>query len=212
MKDTTYGIGEMLYQLLTKHKMQHQCVASCWNDVQVEEIITHLDITPAQFLTSSLREWRRDPVGFFNKKVSQGVQSFSVAASEVNADFLRQAHLRLMPVFVWTVNSEKDMKRYYEIGVDGIISNNVQEVVDVGRISCTHGTIRPYHLDSHEDSFSEKYYSQQDIIFLTMGIIGSVFVLNVLLLVLVPLLKRKFCPLTYVEMTGASNNLKTIPV
>ena len=43
--------------------------------------------------------------------------------NQISPDLVEEAHRFDMGVFVWTVDSERDMKRLIEMGVDGIITN-----------------------------------------------------------------------------------------
>lgn len=93
------------------------------------------------FLVSSfdreeLREFRRhDPntkIGVLFKRRSNdlfdfateiGAYSIHISLKEFSLDFLDEARQRGFKVFVWTVNSPKDIRRFVELGVDGIFSD-----------------------------------------------------------------------------------------
>jgi glycerophosphoryl diester phosphodiesterase len=44
----------------------------------------------------------------------------------VTARFVRAAHRRGLPVHVWTINDERDMQRLLDLGVDGIMSDELE--------------------------------------------------------------------------------------
>lgn len=44
---------------------------------------------------------------------------------------LEYARLRCLPVFIWTVDRDEDMKRYIEMGVDSITTNNVKALCEL---------------------------------------------------------------------------------
>jgi len=64
-------------------------------------------------------------------------------AKEVNADFLHpyyelvdksfveQSHKQNVGVLVWTVDGESDIKKMFEVGVDGVITNDVETCLKV---------------------------------------------------------------------------------
>lgn len=49
----------------------------------------------------------------------------------VTERFVSMAHSRNMDVHVWTVNDETDMQRMLEIGVDGIIMDNPDRLLNL---------------------------------------------------------------------------------
>ena len=49
----------------------------------------------------------------------------------VDAAFVRAAHVRGMPVQVWTVDDEAEMERLLDLGVDGIMSDRVTTLMRV---------------------------------------------------------------------------------
>ena len=46
----------------------------------------------------------------------------------VNQNFLAIAHKNNLKIFPWTVNSESAIKKLINIGIDGIITNDVEKV------------------------------------------------------------------------------------
>jgi hypothetical protein len=51
-----------------------------------------------------------------------------MAAQNVTAEFVQAAHARLMPVNVWTVDDPADVNAFVDMGVDGILTNDVAAV------------------------------------------------------------------------------------
>lgn len=66
----------------------------------------------------------------------------------VNKEFVNDAHMRGLQVFIYTVNDPDDMKRLLDLGVDGMITNypdrckNFQNQADADE-----GLLRPYCLE-----------------------------------------------------------------
>jgi glycerophosphoryl diester phosphodiesterase len=49
----------------------------------------------------------------------------------VTPHFVRQAHLKGLEVHVWTINNPNDMRRFLEIGVDGIVTDRCDLALEV---------------------------------------------------------------------------------
>lgn len=79
-----------------------------------------------KLIVSPRRYWP----GYFDGKMRKGNPLDAQHVRAVNPNhralykaFIRQAHARKLEVHTWTVNSEADMQRCIELGVDGIITN-----------------------------------------------------------------------------------------
>jgi len=58
---------------------------------------------------------------------------YSIEASNVNASFVSAAHEIGREVHVWTVNTEEEMKKMLDLGVDNIITDKdkkLKEIID----------------------------------------------------------------------------------
>ena len=51
----------------------------------------------------------------------------------ITAGLLNEAHELGIQVFVWTVDSKNDMERLIEMGIDGIITNRPDVLIDLLR-------------------------------------------------------------------------------
>lgn len=69
----------------------------------------------------------------FNRRARPDV--LSVNHDMVDARYLRRMHRRGYRVFVWTVNDPEDMRRLLDLGVDGIITDRPDLLLDVMRAS-----------------------------------------------------------------------------
>ena len=63
--------------------------------------------------------------------IASGVRGFSLQYSSTSAQFIYDAHLRLMPVFGWTINTQIAMENAIADGIDGIITDDVALAVSV---------------------------------------------------------------------------------
>jgi len=76
---------------------------------------------PAALLTTAadVTDW----APLFALALSLNAQGISVLFSRVDADVVRQAHLRKLTFYAWTVNEADDMRRLRESGVDAITTD-----------------------------------------------------------------------------------------
>lgn len=49
----------------------------------------------------------------------------------VTPQFLRESRARNIRIYVWTVNESEDMKRFIDLGVDGILTDHPDQLLDV---------------------------------------------------------------------------------
>ncbi len=76
---------------------------------------------PAALLTNTvdLTDW----ASLFASALSLNAQGVSVFYPRVDADVVRQAHLRKLTFYTWTVNEVEDMRRLCDYGVDAITTD-----------------------------------------------------------------------------------------
>ena len=67
------------------------------------------------------------PGGYLEKAVAGEYDGTTV----VNRQFLRAAHERNMSVHVWTVNDADQMRRLIDMGVDGIMTDFPQVLIEI---------------------------------------------------------------------------------
>jgi glycerophosphoryl diester phosphodiesterase len=60
-----------------------------------------------------------------------GAKVFKCATRELNRKMLIDAHEHNIAVYVYTLNSVRSAKRMIEYGVDGILSNNADDIISV---------------------------------------------------------------------------------
>ena len=54
--------------------------------------------------------------------------AFSVESMNINADLVRNVHNAGSEIYVWTINTEESVNRMVELGVDNIITDDVEMV------------------------------------------------------------------------------------
>jgi glycerophosphoryl diester phosphodiesterase len=57
--------------------------------------------------------------------------ALNVSYKHVNEDLIRQAHLKALPVWTWTVDEEEDMRCLIDMGVDAIYTNWPERLLNI---------------------------------------------------------------------------------
>ncbi len=95
------------------HEMLDQVVIQCPEYEPLQEVRRLAPEIPIGYLLSfNAREPSRLQVDFL-----------SVEQNRVNRSFISTAHRRGQQVYTWTVNSAEDMQRQFELGIDGVITD-----------------------------------------------------------------------------------------
>ncbi|MFX0024568.1 MAG: glycerophosphodiester phosphodiesterase [Candidatus Hermodarchaeota archaeon] len=68
----------------------------------------------------------RKLIKYSQKAIKNNFYSIHPYFKSINEEFIKLAHDNNMMVNVWTVNKESDIRRVLKMGVDGIISDNVE--------------------------------------------------------------------------------------
>lgn len=121
-------LGASIEPILTSMEYSTYCIPSCWTIEQVENMKT--------YLTSSVKQKLGDVPAtgsdsFFSGVIQAGAGGFSASFDSTTPQFVYEAHQRLMPVYVWTVNDATDMETAFFMGVDGILTDYPSTCVDV---------------------------------------------------------------------------------
>lgn len=115
------GLMPDIAKLVNERGMADQVLMGPWTTAEAVEARRNLPDTPV-VLIGSIPAVR--PEGWFADLVRQGVRGFNSAAGSVNAEFMREAARRGMPVFAWTVNDPAEMRRLAALGVTGILTDD----------------------------------------------------------------------------------------
>ncbi|HIA01068.1 MAG TPA: glycerophosphodiester phosphodiesterase [Myxococcales bacterium] len=78
---------------------------------------------PTTWLLSYLPAKKTERAELLAQVIQIRASAVGLAKKRVDADFVQMAHERGLPVYVYTVNEEEDMRALAKIGVDGIISD-----------------------------------------------------------------------------------------
>ena len=117
------GLEQEIVTLLREHPPQKEYVVSSFKP----EVLIAIDSLDAAIPLGFIRErrdqldrWRLLPVAYVIPQLEP-----------VDPTFVRQVHAGGKKVMVWTVNREDHMRRFKELGVDGIISDETESAVRV---------------------------------------------------------------------------------
>lgn len=94
------------------------------------------DFIISSFYPSELKEFQKlnpkikigiliekNPAPFIELAATSGADSINISMKFTNQELIKSAHNLGLKVYVWTVNSPKDIKRMKDMGVDAIFSN-----------------------------------------------------------------------------------------
>lgn len=130
------------------HNASSLVAMSCWTFDQVADAVLYMNASSRQFLNTTAWGLTGQPGSSANAQtpnglspeqsltlwgqyLSMGVRAFSMQFNFVTDVFVAEAHARLLPVFIWTADAEADINAMIDIGVDGILTNNVLTVLGV---------------------------------------------------------------------------------
>jgi len=107
------GLAKKVIEAVRAHRMLDQVVIQSLEYEPLLEVHKLAPEVPVGYLLSfNAREPSRLDVDFL-----------SVQQNRLDGRFVRKAHARGQKVYAWTVNTVEDMKRQFDLGVDGVITD-----------------------------------------------------------------------------------------
>src|SRR4029077_4316656 len=107
------GLARKVVEAVRKRGMLDQVVIQCLEYDPLLEVRRLAPEVPGGYLLSlNAREPSRLKVDFL-----------SVEQKRLDRAFIQQAHRRGQQVYAWTVNTAEDMRRLFDLGVDGVITD-----------------------------------------------------------------------------------------
>ena len=136
IKDTRPIIAATLCDLIEKHNMTSNVMVACFDAGvlkqfrrQCPQVATSAGFSEvATFF--ALQRLRLQSVYSPSASALQVPEKYD-GTTVVNHQFVRAAHERNMSVHVWTVNDADDMRRLIETGVDGIMTDYPQRLIEI---------------------------------------------------------------------------------
>jgi len=131
------AIPEML-KIIQRAGMKNDVVI-CGCDVPTAQKVRRFDdqMTIVLSMDSELKELaqREDKSEFIREYIRQAcyahLGALNVNYKHVNEDLIKRAHLKALPVWTWTVDEEKDMRRLMDMGVDAIYTNWPERLLNI---------------------------------------------------------------------------------
>jgi glycerophosphoryl diester phosphodiesterase len=114
-------LPEKVAELVKRHKLQQRVLFSSFNAINLIRIRRLLPEMPTGLLLPP--GWR----GVLNRFLAGGLvryQSLHPELGDVTSQLVIQTHRKNHLLFVYTVNREEDIRRLFEIGVDGIFTDD----------------------------------------------------------------------------------------
>ncbi|MBI9048204.1 MAG: hypothetical protein JEZ00_02195 [Anaerolineaceae bacterium] len=115
------SLPEKIAELVKRMKMTQHVMFSSFLPKNLRKLNSYLPGTPIALLTEphiyGITQWTG-----IARRTSPEIQHPYL--TDVNQDVIEKAHERGIRLHTWTVNKEKDMKRLYQWGVDGIFTDH----------------------------------------------------------------------------------------
>ena len=107
------GLARKVVEALRQHEMLNQVVIQCLEYEPLLEVRLSAPEVPIGYLLS-----------FNARKPSRlDVDFLSAEQNRIDHTFLLDAHRRGQQVYAWTVNSSGDLQRLFDLGIDGVITD-----------------------------------------------------------------------------------------
>jgi len=114
-------LPEKVVQLIRRYRLTQRVLISSFNIIPLIRIRRMSPETPIGLLAL------KGKAGFLASTLLGRLMGYNSLYTEINdatPDIITNIHRRGCKIFIYTVNHEEDMQRLYEMGVDGIITND----------------------------------------------------------------------------------------
>jgi len=129
------NLPDKVAQLVKKHKLEKNILISSFNPVALRRMNRLLPEVPIGFLSLPGRKgiWARSHLG----RILVPYQALHPELGDASSSLVKRVHQLGQRVYVYTVNHAKDLRRMFELNVDGIFTDDVPLAREVLR-SITH--------------------------------------------------------------------------
>lgn len=136
IKQNQPSLVHNLSQLLYKHNKSDDVIIGCYSGTTLNNFRTLCPSIPTSMYTQEVRNmviynYTRLNALFKPKAVAAQVPMKSGKIQIINPRFLRLAKQRNMAVHVWTINKTEEMEYLINLGVDGIMTDYPNLLLDV---------------------------------------------------------------------------------
>ena len=99
---------------------------------EIDDRLTILMNTDSQLDKLAKNADKSDFIREYIRRACKGkLAALNVSFKYVTQELVRQAHLRALPVWTWTVDDGEDMKRLVQMGVDAIYTNWPEKLLEI---------------------------------------------------------------------------------
>ena len=136
IKQESPSMGIVLCELLRKHNMQEKVMVPSFSDVAMTEFREACPETSTAASTNEVKDFVYRNFAFLAGTISPKYQALQVPESRdgipiVTKILLWAARLQNVEVHIWTINDPEDMQRFIDMGVDGIMTDRTDLLLEV---------------------------------------------------------------------------------
>jgi glycerophosphoryl diester phosphodiesterase len=117
-RDTAEGVAKLIREFVDKGKYLLEDFLVC--SFNLTELKKFRDLMPK---TRVGVLYDKKPKSVIKTAQKLGAYSINLSSRQFTKKRLERAHKEKMKVYVWTIDTEKGIKKFKKLGVDGIISN-----------------------------------------------------------------------------------------
>ena len=127
------GIEPQVVGIVRRHPtMRHRCIIGSFHVEAIRRARELAPEIPTQLIMSAYHPLEgEEALKAVLRAIEAGANSLSVHFNGVSPDLLREAHLRGLSVWAWTVNEPDLMRKLAEMGVDGIATDRADLAMKV---------------------------------------------------------------------------------
>lgn len=121
-------LGAKIRPIVDKYGAASRVIMSCWSFDQVADAVLYMNTSSRQYLTGTVPDMDLHPE-LWEQYAQLGIRGFSDGFANITQSFVSHAHARLFSVVAWTVDDAPTWALLSQAGVDGIITNAVDQLV-----------------------------------------------------------------------------------
>lgn len=136
MKPESPTIADSLCNLIRERKMSERVVIASFNQKSLDDFHGKCPEVATSASTSEMTKFLAYQKTGISESFSPQMSALQTAEKLgflqiVTKDFIENAHKLNLQVHVWTIDQPADMKRLFELGVDGIMTNYPDKLLEV---------------------------------------------------------------------------------
>ena len=128
------NMAELLIKILREEDLVETSIVSSFLHselLKIQKMESHVKLATLEpTITNFSQDWNYLS-GIINKVIENKYYAIHPRYQLVNQLFIEFAHQHNIKVHIWTVNSKPVMKKFIEMGVDGIITDDISKAKDV---------------------------------------------------------------------------------